>query len=83
MYFQLIQQEMNIDGLLDINIPFSVSNQSTTITNNQSSSTPTSLSNNNSPTTTSLVDLPQANQTNAHTKVQYSQANVTPPSWVH
>lgn len=75
---------MNIDGLLDINIPFSVSNQSTTTnTNNQSSSTQTLLSNNNSPTTTSLVDLPQSNQTNAHTKVQYSQANVTPPSWVH
>ncbi|KAL5283913.1 FOXO3.2 family protein [Megaselia abdita] len=80
---ELIQQEMNIDGLLDINIPFSVSNQSTTIINNQSSSTPTLLSNNNSPTTTSLVDLPQTNQTNAHTKVQYSQANVTTPSWVH
>lgn len=73
---------MNYDGLLDINIPLSMSNQSTTIANNQSL-TQQLLSNNNSPTTTSLVDLPQTNQTNAHTKVQYSQANVTPPSWVH
>lgn len=72
-FFQLIQQELNIDGLLDINIP--ISNQNSGSHTNTTTTTNTigslSLSAQNQTTTTS------------HAKVQYPQTSVTPPSWVH
>ncbi|KAL5273182.1 FOXO3 family protein [Megaselia abdita] len=49
---ELIQQEMNIDGLLDISIPFNASNQATSVTNNVSG-----ILRNNNTLTTSSMDL--------------------------
>ncbi|XP_055847553.1 forkhead box protein O isoform X2 [Episyrphus balteatus] len=78
---ELIQQEMSIDGLLDINIPLATLNtqQSTTTQLQQNHHQPT----NNNNAGSSSIDLPQSQSSNTHTRVQYSQASVTPPSWVH
>lgn len=71
---ELIQQELSIDGLLDINIPITTTNQNTTShTNTQQTAT-----------TIGTLGLPQNQTTNSHARtVQYSQTSVTPPSWVH
>lgn len=76
--FQLIQQELSIDGLLDINIPITTSNQNTTsLTNTQQATTTT--------TAVGTLGVPQSQSTanSSHTRVPYSQTSVTPPSWVH
>ncbi|CAD7090410.1 unnamed protein product [Hermetia illucens] len=75
---ELIQQELSIDGLLDINIPITTSNQNTTsLTNTQQATTTT--------TAVGTLGVPQSQSTanSSHTRVPYSQTSVTPPSWVH
>lgn len=68
---QVIQSELNIDGLLDINIP---------ITNHNSNGSHTNTTQSNS---IGSISLPQTQSTTSHSKVQYPQTSVTSPSWVH
>lgn len=70
---QVIQQELSIDGLLDINIPISNHNNSGSHTNTTQTNSMSSLS------------LSSPNQTSSsHSISQYPQnTSVTPPSWVH
>lgn len=64
---ELIQQELNIDGLLDINIPISNQYVGSHINTTQNAS----------------IGLPQENETSKLHNVQTSQGGVTSPSWVH
>lgn len=66
--FQLIQQELNIDGLLDINIPISNQYVGSHMNTTQNAS----------------IGLSQVeNETSKLHNVQTTQAGVTSPSWVH
>lgn len=68
---QLIQQELNIDGLLDINIPISTQYTGSHLNQTQNSSIG--------------LPLPQTSESTKLHSVQTStqSAGVTSPSWVH
>lgn len=67
---ELIQQELNIDGTLDINFPMTSNHYTTS----------QSMTGSNS----GVLSANHQNQGSAsHPIVQYPQQSVTPPSWVH